>query len=86
MNTILVGPINVRKHHYTALKCISALCQRFSADNSEMISIMASDTERMKRNQWDKLGMSTPAVTISVDSGGISRLPSIFSSAPVIYL
>lgn len=43
-------PINVRKHHYTALKCISALCQRFSADNSEMISIMASDTEKMKRN------------------------------------
>lgn len=86
MNTMLVGPINVRKHHYTALKCISALCQRFSADNSEMISIMAWDTERMKRNQWDKLWMSTPAVTISVDSGGISRLPSIFSSAPVIYL
>lgn len=86
MNTILVVPINVRKHHYTALKCISALCQRFSADNSEMISIMASDTGRMKRNQWDKLWMSTPAVTISVDSGGISRLPSIFSSAPVIYL
>lgn len=51
MNTILVGPINVRKHHYTALKCISALYQRFSADNSEMISIMASDRERMKRNQ-----------------------------------
>lgn len=86
MNTILVGPINVRKHHYTALKCISALCQRFSADNSEMISIMASDRERMKRNQWDKLWMSTPAVTISVDSGVISRLSSIFSSAPVIYL